>query len=287
MKLTRIIDYKLGKKIQGFYLCTQKNLLSARNNNFYLDIKLMDSSGEISAKMWDLVDYFNDRFNVGDPVAVKGSVSEYKSDLVLIIKKINLASLEQYSKYGFSENSLIKTVDIPIDKMWNRIIKIVNSINSSLKELVLYVLKKHKRKIQIMPFSIDPYTASGSFLKQILIRSEIAVKILPLYSQLDYDLVLAGIILCDIGKVKSFNNDIIPKYTKEGQLVEYPVLGRDIIIQSGNIFKNIPIEILAKLEHLVLSSSAKNIKGIQCPEEYFINNIYQFDKDLNILFNLF
>ena len=118
-----------------------------------------------------------------------------------------------------------------------------------------------------------------------MITAEIAVKILPLYPQLDYDLVLAGIILCDIGKVNSFNNDIIPKYTKEGQLVGHAILGRDIIIQYVNSSNKFPAELLTKLEHIVLSNNAKNIQEIQSPEEYFINNIYQFDSGLNVLFD--
>ena len=46
--------------------------------------------------MWDLVDDFQNRFNSGDPVAVKGKVDEFNNLLQQTVTKINLASFEQY-----------------------------------------------------------------------------------------------------------------------------------------------------------------------------------------------
>ena len=77
MKLTHIADFKLGSSIKGFYLCKEKHLRRTRNNDLYLDLVLTDATDTISAKMWELVDNFQNRFKKGDPVAVKGKVSEF------------------------------------------------------------------------------------------------------------------------------------------------------------------------------------------------------------------
>ena len=74
MKLTQIIDFKLGRSVQGFFICKEKHLRYTRNGVLYLDLVLSDSTGIIQSKMWDLVDDFQDRFKGGDPVAVKAKV---------------------------------------------------------------------------------------------------------------------------------------------------------------------------------------------------------------------
>ena len=96
MKLTQISDFKIGRSIQGFYLCKEKHLRYTRNSDLYLDLVLSDSTGIIQSKMWALVDNFEHRFDSGDPVAVKGKVGEFNDILQLIVTQINLASNEQY-----------------------------------------------------------------------------------------------------------------------------------------------------------------------------------------------
>ncbi len=102
MKLTNISEFKLGRSIQGFYICKEKHLRNTRNNDLYLDLVLADASGTIKGKMWDMINDFQNRFRIGDPVAVKGKVSEFNDKLQLTITLINRASSKQYGQYGFS-----------------------------------------------------------------------------------------------------------------------------------------------------------------------------------------
>ena len=75
MKLIQISDFKIGRSIQGFYLCREKNIRHTRSGDLFLDMIFSDSTGSIPGKLWDLADQFQDRFERGDPVAVKGKVS--------------------------------------------------------------------------------------------------------------------------------------------------------------------------------------------------------------------
>ena len=72
MNMTNISGFKLGNLIKGFYICIEKNLKKTKHDNLYIDIELLDSTGIIECKIWDLVDIYQDRFTKQDPVAVKG-----------------------------------------------------------------------------------------------------------------------------------------------------------------------------------------------------------------------
>ena len=52
----------------------------SKNGDYYIDLLLKDSTGQINAKIWHFCDFYDLMFNEGDLVAVKGIV---KNDLDL------------------------------------------------------------------------------------------------------------------------------------------------------------------------------------------------------------
>ena len=151
MKLTQIADFKLGRSVQGFYLCKEKHLRHTRNGDLFLDMVLTDATGKIPGKMWELVDDFKHRFDRGDPVAVKGKIGEFNDQLQLTVTQINLASDGQYGKYGFSPEILLKSVEEPIDELWKRMINILENLKPPFQNLVTTIFDLYKKKIQMIP----------------------------------------------------------------------------------------------------------------------------------------
>jgi len=288
MKLTQIIDFKSGRSIQGFFICKEKHLRYTRNGDLYLDLVLSDATGVIQSKMWDLVNDFQNRFNGGDPVAVKAKVGEFNDSLQLTITQINLASSEQYGKYGFSPDLLIKSVDESLNELWKRFSKLYKSIKKPLRELVSIIIKDNAEKIRTMPASVNHHhPVRGGFLKHLVTTGEMASDLLRHYPAINRDLVLAGIILHDIGKVKSINDDLIPSHTDEGKLIGHIVLGRDMLMETARKLGHIPQETLIKLEHIVLSHQGSPEKGSvtypKFPEALMVHYIDQLDGRMTLM----
>ena len=288
MKLTQIIDFKSGRSIQGFFICKEKHLRYTRNGDLYLDLVLSDATGVVQSKMWDLVDDFRDRFNGGDPVAVKGKVGEFNDMVQLNISQINLASNEQYGKYGFSPEILLKSVDEPLDKLWDRFSKLSKSIKKPLRELVSGIINEYAEKLRTMPASVNHHhPVRGGFLKHLVTTGEMALDLLRHYPSFNRDLVLAGILLHDIGKVKSINDDLIPSHTDEGKLIGHIVLGRDMVMDTAKKLGNIPQATLIKLEHIILSHQGSPEKGSvaypRFPEALFVHYIDQLDGRITLM----
>ena len=107
------------------------------------------------------------------------------------------------------------------------------------------------------------------------------------YPGFNRDLVLAGIILHDIGKVKSINDDLIPSHTDEGKLNGHIVLGRDIVMKTAKKLGNIPQTTLIKLEHIILSNQGYSEKGAftypQFPEALIVHYINQLDGRITLM----
>ena len=55
MKPIQISDFKKGHSVHGFYVCNEKQVRHAKNGDLFLDMIFSDSTGMISAKLWDMV----------------------------------------------------------------------------------------------------------------------------------------------------------------------------------------------------------------------------------------
>lgn len=288
MKLTQIADFKLGRSVQGFYLCKEKHLRYTKNGDIYLDLFLSDATGTVPGKIWDLVDQFQGRFDSGDPVAVKGKVTEFNDHIQLAINQINLSTDKQYGKYGFSPNLLIPTIDEPIEKLWSDLNAVIQQLDKPFKKLLNAVFKKYRTIIQTIPASINHHhPVRGGFLKHLVTTSALAVEAVKNYPELNKDLVISGILLHDIGKVRSVNDSLEPGHTDEGKLVGHIVLGRDILLKEAAGLKNFPTESLLKLEHIILSHQGSLAKGSvlkpKFPEALLVHYIDEMDGRLNLM----
>lgn len=292
MKLIQISDFKIGNTIQGFYFCKDKNLRYAKNGELFIDLTFSDSTGIISGKLWNLVENFNERFDKGDPVAVKGEVTKFNDSIQLKVLNINKATANQYSCYGFSNELLIKQVSEPIEILWKRMLKITKTLSIPYKKLIQLIIKNYEMKIKIIPASLDlHYPIKGGFLKHIVTMLEMAVDILPNYPDLNRDLVLSGLILHDIGKIESFNDDIMIDYSNAGKIVGDLGLGLDILRKTVNLIDGFPKQVLFKLEHVILmSQEVKDLSAfnkLKFPEATLIKSLCVLDTHMYMALSSF
>ena len=265
-KLTTIISFKEGNSVQGFYLCVNKYLRYTRSGDPYLDLVLRDITGQINAKIWNNVATYNKKFIAGNAVAVSGIVEYFMDSNQLNIKKINKATVQHYSRYGFDPAKIVPTSKKDPLKMWNDVYKIINEIkNNKLKALVVGIYKKNKKKIMYHPASVNMhYNYRSGFLEHILRMANIAKKITKLYD-VDIDLVLTGVFLHKIGNV----------------------IGRDMVRDFILKMKDFPKHYSKKIEHVILSHQGryewKSHKLPSFPEALLIHLIGFSDSRMSLM----
>lgn len=287
-KLSSIENFKEGDSIQGFYLCVQKHIRHTRSGDLYLDLKLRDISGHISGKIWDTVSELNEKFEAGDAVVVSGDVESFMDRPQLVVRKINKATVQHYSRYGFDPAHIVPTSKKDPIKMWNEIEDIINGMkNEYLQSLVATIYKSNKKQLMIHPASVKMHhNFRSGFLEHILTMAQIAKKISPLYS-VDLDLVLAGVLLHDIGKLKEINSEYEAEYTDEGNLIGHIVIGRDMVLSAINKIRKFPEDLSQKMEHIILSHQGKyewqSPKMPSFPEALLVHMIDIMDAKMNLM----
>ena len=286
--ITQISSFKEGASIQGFYLCVEKHLRHTRAGDLYLDLILRDNSGTVPAKIWDKVDEFNEKFSAGNPVAIKGNIESFKDRLQLVIKKINIASVKNYGRYGFDPSLIVPTSPYNPNKMWKRVVQIIGKMkNPFLKKVVSNIFREHKDKLLIHPASVMMHhNYRSGFLEHILSMAKIAEKLTPIY-KLDQDLVMAGVLLHDIGKLTEISSSLEAEYTDEGNFIGHIVIGRDMVREASGKIKGFPKILQQQLEHIILSHQGKferqSPKQPSFEEALLVHFIDNMDAKMNLM----
>ncbi len=98
----------------------------------------------------------------------------------------------------------------------------------------------------------------GGLLEHVVNMLEAADRLLPLYPKLDRDLLLLGVFLHDIGKVRELSYDRVFGYTDEGQLVGHLVIGVEMLNEKAHQVSDLtgepfPRDLLLRLQHMIVS----------------------------------
>jgi len=287
-KLRSIDSFADGDKVQGFYLCVEKHLRYTRKGDLYIDLELRDNTGHISGKIWNNVSELNTKFDAGNAVAISGNVESFLDRLHLVVKKINKATVQHYGRYGFDPANIVPASKKDPRKMWQEIELLINGIkNKQLYRLVSDIYRSNKKKLMIHPGSIKMnHNYRSGFLEHVLSMAKIAKKITPLYN-VDKDLVISGVLLNNIGKLKEINSEYISDKTFDGHLIGHKVISRDMVRNSINNIKNFPKPIAKKIEHILISDlgqdASRNSKLPSFPESLLIHLIDVIDSNMNLM----
>jgi len=271
-----IDSFKEGDQIQGFFLCKSIENRITRLGDEYLDLILQDSTGDIRAKIWSFVNNFKDMVTEGKPVAVKGKVISFNKVLELNISSINHVNKDIYKKYGYTDSMIVKTIDDDKEKLLKKITQSIELLSGDYKKLLNKLLRDNKTKIKSIPSLDVPYDLNGGFLKQIVSVLNLNKKIFTLYKDLDKELIIAGIIIRNIGLINYFNDDMQYSVSDENENLGSRLIGINLINDYCNRYVKFSQEIKTSLQNIILSENSKNDVNIR-----YINSIYEFDLNVN------
>ncbi|HTM29934.1 MAG TPA: HD domain-containing protein [Vicinamibacterales bacterium] len=247
----------------GFFLCTAKELRVARSGSELLIFTLQDSSAQITAKLFDEVTRFQGEFEAGEFVRAEGAATVYNGQLQLVVSSIRRVNPEQDRLEGFREEDCVLSALRPIDEMWTELTDRVRAVaDNHLRVLLFRILADHEAQLREWPAAqVIHHAYRGGFLEHIVKMAEVGASVAKAYGA-NADLVLAGVILHDIGKLQElwYEGGAIG-YTREGNLVGHIALGLLVVRETASGVSGFPLELRTQLEHLVLSHHGSREHG--------------------------
>jgi 3'-5' exoribonuclease len=246
-----------GDAVDEVFLVSEKQLRANRHGNFYLQLELRDRSGGISARLWNAGESLFRSFEEGDFLRAQGKVQQFQGALQMILTHIERVPAEQVDLADFLPHSAQD-----LERLLQRLAELLRSLrHPQLRALAECFLLDTElmQQLRRVPAGIRQHHAYvGGLLEHIVTLLEIADRIAPLYPALDRDLLLMGIFLHDLGKVRELSSERGFHYTDEGQLVGHVVLGVELLsakaAEAARLWgEPLPAELLLRLKHMIVS----------------------------------
>ena len=246
-----------GQSVDEIFLLTEKQLRANRNGDLFLLVHLKDRTGEVHGLMWNVTEDSVAGFDTGAFVRVEGKVQLYQGALQTILTRVNAVSTAAIEMSDFEEDRSEAS-----ERQMARVDELLRNLgNQDLRELMICFLddepliKAFTRAVAGVKIH---HAFRGGLLEHVSTLMEAADQISKLYPFLDRDLLLAGVFLHDLGKVREISIEGSFSYTDEGQLLGHIVLILEELETKVSEFvdrtgREFDADLLLKLKHLVVS----------------------------------
>jgi len=252
-----LANFDEGKLFDGFFLVLAKQQRTTKNNKPYLNLILGDKTGQLEGRVWELSDPRIDKdFNRGDIVKARGSASHFDDRLQIKIDQLRLAQPGEANKAD-----MLPCTNCDVPTLWRQLRGFVDSLtNPDLKLLLATMLDDPAlaEAYREAPAAKQLHHAwLGGLLEHVVSLCTLADRVVPHYQLLDRDLVLAGVVLHDIGKVRELSWEIGFEYTVEGMLLGHIQIGAALAEKTMDSLPNFPPKLKTLVLHMILSHHGK------------------------------
>jgi 3'-5' exoribonuclease len=250
---TYIRDFRKGDIVVDFFYVTSHEVKETSKKKPYLQIQLMDRTGDIVAKLWDAeclmlklpekeghlptwvtANDFSSHPKKGEYVKVEAVVGEFAGKLDFNVKRCRVATVSE-----FDLNDIIPCSERrPLDMLTDYLQLVKDSCPGSLVSIhvILPIMNKYSAELMASPAAQKNHHAFvGGLAEHILSLGQMAVMLGNKYKA-RVDLLLAACLLHDVGKIYEISPAIGFNYTTPGSLVGHIGYGLILLEQFKSSF---------------------------------------------------
>ena len=282
-----LLGFDEGKGFDTFFLVLAKQQRTTKQNKPYLSLTLGDKKGQIEGRVWELGDPRIAReFERGDIVKVRGSVSRYDDRAQVKVDQLRKAIEGEADKMDMLPAT---TCDVAV--LWSALQAVVASVkNPDLKRLLEALLDDPAiaEAYRLAPAARQLHHAwLGGLLEHVVSLLGLADRVASHYPMLDRDLLVTGVILHDIGKIRELSWDTGFDYTVEGVLLGHIQMGVDLAEKTIAGLPGFPDRLRTLVLHMILSHHGKlefgSPKLPMIPEALVLNFVDDLDAKMQAM----
>ena len=239
------LEVKKLQKDSVFYVLGVVSRFSQRrdkNDNPFWDIALMDGEGQIEGKIWGNSEWWNIADDVkykidpaadeavknleGKTVGVQGKIVEFREQ-----NQCNFNAVYYVDQNKYPPHSFVRRSPVPVGDMESAFLRLLETCGQPMRGFLEYVFFERDfwKTYSTWPAAVSMHHAYvNGLLEHSLTVANSALAMAQSYSgafYLDLDVVIAGALLHDLGKLEAYRLSPAPEVTVEGNVVDHIVLG--------------------------------------------------------------
>ena len=246
----KVKDFTEGERVSTDLLISQLVRGTTNSGSPYLSLVLQDNSKSIEAKLWDVKPELEKQLEVGKVYDFDMEIIKYKNNLQAKVLKVLPLPQADIDMEQFVFRSPISK-----DNLRSSIQEGLSLIeNDNIARIVSGALNYYANDVYEYPAAAKiHHNFIGGLATHTSGMIKIAVALCSIYPSIDRDLLLAGVILHDLGKIEELSSPVVTEYTKEGKLLGHISIMDARLLQIGNELDLADSEELLLLRHMVLS----------------------------------
>ena len=256
----KIKELNEGIRVIENYLVTNVTKGTSNSGQMYLTVSLQDNTGQIEARVWDANESDLNTFKQGSFVKVVADVIEYRGTLQLKVITSEPVSSKDVKIEDFTIVSPVK-----LDVLKAELDRLLKSItHPSIAKIVNRLISdRYEAFITYPAASRLHHEYTHGLLEHTITLANLADRIIDYYMRLydgkwivNRDLVIAGILIHDLGKTIELSGPVLTTYTVEGKLIGHiSLMNAELLKVSAEL--GIEDETPTLLSHIVLSHHGK------------------------------
>ena len=276
-----------GRPFDSFFLVLAKQQRTTKTNKPYLNLTLGDKSGQIEGRVWDPGDpRIAKDFERGDIVKVRGCFSRFEDRAQVKVDQLRKALNGEADKMD-----MLPATTRDVGELWAALEAVVASItNPDLKRLLAALLADAAlaQSFREAPAARQLHHAwLGGLLEHVVSLLGLADRVAAHYPMLNRDLLLTGVILHDIGKIRELSWDTGFDYTVEGVLLGHIQMGVELVEKTIAGLPGFPDRLRTLVVHMILSHHGKlefgSPKLPMIPEALVLNFVDDLDAKMQAI----
>jgi len=248
----QIKELSAGQIADALYLVAERSLRAHKNKpGQYLQMQLQDRTGSMKAMYWDVPGDVAATIHAGSVYQVQGKVENYMDDLQMRVSSIREPRGQiDWSQFLPESKKTAAELEREFDRVAGR-------IRDPHYGALVKLLRTDERLWARYAQSPAATSVHHAYLRGLLEHTvnicRLCESMADLYPDANLDLLLAGAIFHDVGKVYEYESGPAFNKTVYGELVGHLAIGDQLVVHLATQVDGIPKEKVWHLRHLVLS----------------------------------
>jgi 3'-5' exoribonuclease len=286
MKSPYIADLQPNQIVHGTFLVSYKEIRQKKSGEPYLILTLADRSGDVDARMFDNAAEVIDTFEREQFVRVKGLLQVFQNRAQLTIHKIQPVAEAEVDFGDYFPASTRNREEMFAElQSW-----IASMTHPQLKALLEHIFADQELALayRTAPAAKSVHHAwLGGLIEHVLSLCHLAKFTAAHYRGIDFDLLLAGVILHDIGKTRELTYARGFGYSTPGQLLGHITIGVQMVDEKIREIPGFPARLRDLLLHMILSHHGEMNFGSpklpQFAEAMLLHQLDNLDSKMEII----
>jgi 3'-5' exoribonuclease len=242
---------KAAERVERVMVVARKDWRDSVNGRFLL-FQFTDKDGPLKGVMWQPTEEVDREIQINDVVRIKGEMKQYQGAFEMHVGNIVKLRENEYDAAQFVPVAAEKAGDLHREIM-DAVSSVKNPHLRALLDRIFGDEEFNTRFLRAPAARVWHHSYIGGLAHHVRDMASIAMRAAEVYPEIDGDLLLAGVLVHDLGKVQELEVTNRIDYSDSGRLIGHIVLGAELLDARMREIEGFPAELALKLKHMVLS----------------------------------